>query len=306
MAAIVRNFLFHRVSHETDLMWPPMKPELFERIIATLTKNYTVVPLEQYLDDTAAFASKKKIATVLFDDGYKDNIEIAAPILSKYKCPASFYVVTDCIDRNIPTWTYILDDRFSKTIKEKIELDFDFVPEKYKVVILGNSSTNKKEIKPWLKKLSNRQRQLVLENILQQCDDVVLPQNKMMNWKEVKQLADGGFIVGSHSHTHPMLASLQNENEIKEELTVSSKKIKTELGFFPATISYPIGSFDERVTKLANETGYKYGLAVEQQFYQSSKNDLYEIPRVELYQEPWWKVQMRMKGIYSAIKNITG
>ncbi|MEI2824763.1 MAG: polysaccharide deacetylase family protein, partial [Chitinophagaceae bacterium] len=78
----------------------------------------------------AAFASEKKIATVLFDDGYKDNLEMAAPILSKYKCPASFYVVTDCIDRNIPTWTYILDDRFSKTRKEKIELDFDFVPRK--------------------------------------------------------------------------------------------------------------------------------------------------------------------------------
>ena len=306
MAAIVRNFLFHRVSNEADAMWPPMKPELFEHIIATLTKNYKVVPLEHYLDDKAAFASEKKIATVLFDDGYKDNIEIAAPILSKYKCPASFYVVTDCIDRNIPTWTYILDDRFSKTRKEKIELDFDFVPQKFKVVVLNDTGTNKKEIKPWLKKLSNRQRQLVLENILQQCDDVSLPQNRMMNWGEVKQLANEGFIIGSHSHTHPMLASLQNENEIKEELTVSGEKIKTELGFFPATISYPIGSFDERVTKLAKETGYKYGLAVEQQFYQSSKNDLYKIPRVELYQEPWWKVQMRMKGIYSAIKNITG
>ena len=306
MAATIRNFLFHRVSNEADAMWPPMKPELFERIIATLTKNYTVVPLEHYLDDAGAFASRKKIATVLFDDGYKDNLEIAAPILSKYKCPASFYVVTDCIDRNIPTWTYILDDRFSKTRKEKIELDFDFVPQKFKVVVLNDTGTNKKEIKPWLKKLSNRQRQLVLENILQQCDDVSLPQNRMMNWGEVKQLANEGFIIGSHSHTHPMLASLQNENEIKEELTVSGEKIKTELGFFPATISYPIGSFDERVTKLAKETGYKYGLAVEQQFYQSSKNDLYKIPRVELYQEPWWKVQMRMKGIYSAIKNIKG
>jgi peptidoglycan/xylan/chitin deacetylase (PgdA/CDA1 family) len=306
MAAIVRNFLFHRVSNEADTMWPPMKPKLFERIITALTKNYTVVPLEHYLDDAGAFDSRKKIATVLFDDGYKDNLEMAAPILSKYKCPASFYVVTDCIDRNIPTWTYILDDRFSKTRKEKIELDFDFVPQKFKVVVLNDTGTNKKEIKPWLKKLSNRQRQLVLENILQQCDDVSLPQNRMMNWGEVKQLANEGFIIGSHSHTHPMLASLQNENEIKEELTVSGEKIKTELGFFPATISYPIGSFDERVTKLAKETGYKYGLAVEQQFYQSSKNDLYKIPRVELYQEPWWKVQMRMKGFYSAIKNITG
>jgi hypothetical protein len=137
--------------------------------------------------------------------------------------------------------------------KEKIELDFDFVPEKYKVVTLGNSNENKKEIKPWLKKLSNTQRQLVLERILQQCDDAALPQNKMMNWKEVKQLTDNGFIIGSHSHTHPMLASLQNENEIADELKISRNKINSALGFYPASISYPIGSFDERVTKLAKK-----------------------------------------------------
>ena len=306
MAATIRNFLFHRVSNEADAMWPPMKPELIERIIATLTKNYTVVPLEHYLDDAGAFASRKKIATVLFDDGYKDNLEIAAPILSKYKCPASFYVVTDCIDRNIPTWTYILDDRFSKTKKEKIELDFDFAPEKYKVVAMGNSSENKKEIKPWLKKLSNTQRQMVLERILQQCDDASLPKDKMMNWSEVKQLACSGFIIGSHSHTHPMLASLQNENEIADELKISRDKINSALGFYPASISYPIGSFDERVTRISKTSGYKYGLAVEQQFFKYGQNDLYKIPRVELYQEPWWKVQMRMKGIYSGIKKITG
>ena len=47
-------------------------------------------------------------------------------------------------------------------------------------------------------------------------------------------------------------------------------------------------------------------MAVEKQFFKYGQNDLYEIPRVELYQEPWWKVQMRMKGIYSALKKITG
>lgn len=302
----IRNFLFHRVSDEADAMWPPMKPELFERIISSLTKEFTVVPLEHYLADSGAFKTRKKIATVVFDDGYKDNIEMAAPILAKYKCPASFYVVTDCIDRNIPTWTYVLDNVFTKTSKIRIELNFDFVPESLKVVSLGQASTNKKEVKPWLKKLSNNRRLKILESIFEQCNDVPVPENRMMNWKEVGQLAADGFIIGSHSHTHPLLASLQDVSEIETELELSAQRIKTELGFFPSTISYPIGSFDERVKKIAKEKGYQFGLAVEQQFYNPEKNDLFQIPRVELYQEPWWKVQMRMKGIYSALKKITG
>jgi peptidoglycan/xylan/chitin deacetylase (PgdA/CDA1 family) len=303
---LIRNFLFHRVSDETDAMWPPMKPDLFERVISKLTKIYSVVPLEHYQDEPGAFAINRKVATVLFDDGYKDNIEVAAPILAKYKCPASFYVVTDCIDRNIPTWTYLVDHLFSKTRKGQIELGYDFVPEQFKKVTLGSLGSSVKEVKPWLKKLSNAQRLIILDSIFQQCNDVAVPQGKMMNWQEVRQLANAGFIIGSHSHTHPMLASLQNENEIEEELRISAQKIKSELGFSPAAISYPIGSYDERVTKMAKAEGYKYGLAVEQQFYKQGRDNLYKIPRVELYQEPWWKVQLRMKGIYSAIKKLTG
>ena len=306
---VIRNFLFHRVSDDSDPMWPPMKPSLFSEVISHLTKNFTVVSLEHYLDDPGYFQSKKKIATVLFDDGYKDNIEIAVPILKKYNCPASFYVVTDCIDKNIPTWTYIIDHVFLKTKKQKLELGYDFVPEKLKSLQLQiNHQSNPavKEIKPWLKKLSNPKRLLVIQSILSQCDDVQMPEKKMMNWNDIRQLDSDGFIIGSHSHTHPMLASLQNESEISDELKISAQRIQQELGKIPQTISYPIGSYDERVVRLSAQAGYKYGLAVHQQFFKPVRDHVFKIPRVELYQEPWWKVQMRMNGIYSRLKNIWG
>jgi peptidoglycan/xylan/chitin deacetylase (PgdA/CDA1 family) len=70
-----------------------------------------------------------KYATIMFDDGYKDNIDYAAPILEKYGCKASFYVVTDCIDKNIPTWTHVLDHTFQYTHINTIDLAFDFFPQ---------------------------------------------------------------------------------------------------------------------------------------------------------------------------------
>ncbi len=301
-AMVIRNFLFHRVSEEKDAMWPPMKPSLFSAIIRHITRHYSVVSLENCLADPGAFKSRKKIATVLFDDGYKDNIECAAPILKKYNCPASFYVVTDCINRNIPTWTYIIDHIFQNTEKEKLELDLDFVPEKLKTISLNDMTA--RDVKPWLKKLSNPQRLLVLGSIQGQCNDVQIARDKMMNWDEVRQLISGGFTIGSHSHTHPMLASLENESEITEELSISGQVLEKETGKFPLTISYPIGSYDERVIRLSKETGYTYGLAVRQQFYRYNEQDLWSIPRVELYQEPWWKVKLRVNGFYSRVKRI--
>ena len=153
---LLRNFLFHRVSTDRDDMWPPMQPQLFDRIIGELTRKFKVVSLEDYLSQPGSYTSQqKKMTTVLFDDGYKDNIEYAAPILKKYKCPASFYVVTDCINRNIPTWTYILDNSLLSTQVKKIDLPFDFVPEKFKSIQIRETGTVNpvtRELKPWLKK----------------------------------------------------------------------------------------------------------------------------------------------------------
>ncbi len=304
---VIRNFLFHRVHEEKDAIWPPMKPSLFFSIIKQLTKKFTVVSLEQYLNDPGSFQTRRRLATVSFDDGYKDNIEFAAPILKKFNCPASFYVVSGCIENNIPTWTYILDNIFQKTKQAGIDLHYDFVPEKFKNISLelitpGNQII--KDIKIWLKKISNQQRLLILREISEQCNDVPLPVNKMMSWNDVRELDLDGFVIGSHSHTHPLLASLEQEEEISAELKVSAQLIKQETGKWPQTISYPVGNYDERVVRLSKETGYKYGLAVGQQFFKTGKDDHFKIPRAELHQEPGWKVQMRISGIYSLAKRI--
>ncbi len=303
---IIRNFLFHRVSDEADAMWPPMNPSLFSEIISFLTRNFMVVPLEHYLDNPGAFQSKRKIATVLFDDGFKDNIECAVPILDKYKCPASFYVVSDCIDKNIPTWTYIIDNAFQETKKQSIELDFDFVPEKFKSFQLKVNSQLipvVKEVKPWLKKISNPNRVVIVQSILSQCDDVPVPANMMMNWNDLRQMQRADYIIGSHSLSHPLLASIEDENEMFFELKESAERIKSELGKFPVTISYPIGSYDKRVIASSQKAGYQFGLAVEQRFYNNKKDNQFVIPRVELYNEPMWKCKLRVNGIYNWIRN---
>ncbi len=155
-----------------------------------------------------------------------------------------------------------------------------------------------------MKQLSNSDRVQVLNSILKQCNDVPSPQNKMMSWSDIRQLAAEGFHIGSHSHTHPMLAALEDEKEISSELNISFSEIKAHTGKAPVTISYPIGSFDDRVLRLAAEAGYKYGLAVEQKFYRLPADNIMAIPRVELYQEPWWKVNLRVTGIFQRAKQL--
>jgi len=284
-----------------------MQPVLFEKIIQFLTGNFKVILLEDYLKQPGLYKKEKNLATVCFDDGYKDNIEKAAPILLRHRCPASFYVVTDCIDRNIPTWTYITDLFFQQEVNKGLLLEHDFVPGFLKKVQWSSLEEAKewgRKIKPWMKSLPNPQRLWVLQQIETQNRGIQIPSALMMSWSEVQELLGAGFYIGSHSHTHPMLASLTNEEEIMHELSVSMGKIEARLGQRPVTISYPIGSWDERVTKMAAKAGYQYGLAVEQRFFKPDADNKMTIPRVELYNEPWWKARMRISGLYQTVKKL--
>jgi len=304
---MVRNFLFHRVNPERDLLWDPMEVAHFERCIRFISEKYKVILLEDFTSDPGLFVDDE-IATICFDDGYKDNIEFAAPILDRYRCPASFYVVTDCIEHNMPTWTHMLEYVFQYTNMRETDIEFGFLPAELRVRRLDDKKSRleyAKKLKPFLKTIPHEQRNEVIEKVKSTYTDVVLPQ-LMMNWSDLRQLRNAGHYVGSHTVSHCMLGTMKDETEVKFELETSRQVINKELGYLPGTISYPVGSYNENTKRLSREVGYKIGLAVKQTVYNPAEDDIFEIPRIELYNEPWWKTKMRISNRLEEIKQLIG
>ncbi|MDA3818846.1 MAG: polysaccharide deacetylase family protein [Candidatus Delongbacteria bacterium] len=99
---------------------------------------------------------------------------------------------------------------------------------------------------------------------------------------------------------------LERKELLEGPLNNSGRRIEEETGEFPLTISYPVGSYDKRTIKAAKKAGYKYGLAVHQRFYNPDNDDLFEIPRTELYNETWLKTKMRINGNLERIKKLCG
>jgi peptidoglycan/xylan/chitin deacetylase (PgdA/CDA1 family) len=302
---MIRNFLFHRVNPERDRLWDPMDVTLFERCIKYISRKYEVALIEDIVF-SKEFHSDKEFATIMFDDGYRDNIQYAVPVLDKYNCRASFYVVTDCIDKNIPTWTHMLEYAFQFTNKSDIELDFDFLPPELKTTRLPGREERISyagKLKKYLKTLPHADRNKVLDRVMNTWNDIELP-NLMMSWDDLKKLKGAGHYIGSHSVTHSMLATMTDEAAIRNELAESGNIIRDKLGHFPLTISYPVGSFNETTKRLAKEAGYKIGLAVKQNAYKPEKEDIFEIPRIELYNEAWWKTRLRITNTLENIKTL--
>lgn len=304
----VKIFLFHRVSPVRDKMWDPMDPILFRKLIRYINNNYSIFTVEElFLNYNSINKNfKKPLACITFDDGYKDYIQYALPILDEYKLKSSMYVVTDCISSGLPPWTYVVDYLFANSHKLDLSGLSDFINFSKKELNFNNSLERinfGKELKPLLKKMPDSKRKLIYNQIVAFLNDIEgLPENLMMNKNEIKQISNAGVIVGSHSVSHPLLAQIEEENNILDELKYSGDFIKNITGFFPKTISYPVGSFDERVKKLSKDVGYQLGLAVEQKSFEGEIIPDFSIPRIEIYNETYIKSLFRLNGYIEKIK----
>lgn len=304
----IKNFLFHRVSPERDPLWDPISPEKFEKIISFITTRYKVVKLEDFiLNKDIASAKDKPLATIVFDDGYKDFLLYALPILNKYKCPCSMYVVTNCVEYQTPPWTYVLDYHLLNSRKLKLDIHTDLLPENLRTTSFDNNEKRilfARKLKPFLKTTNNNIRIQLFDQVVKSLNDVDVGSHLMLNWEELGILKQNGIEIGSHSTSHPLLAKIDQQENIREELSISGKTIEQKLGHFPLAISYPIGSYNMEVKQLSAECGYKLGLAVNQTTYDSIEHDNFEIPRIELYNESFFKTRFRINGIIQKLNKI--
>jgi peptidoglycan/xylan/chitin deacetylase (PgdA/CDA1 family) len=77
-----------------------------------------------------------------------------------------------------------------------------------------------------------------------------------MSWSEIKKLDEAGWEIGSHSHTHPYLPTLDDE-ALTTELATSREICSERLGKRCRSLAYPFGAYDDRVVAAARQAGYE-------------------------------------------------
>ena len=100
-----------------------------------------------------------------------------------------------------------------------------------------------------------------------------------MGWDELRELADAGWEIGSHTRSHPYLTAVDDER-LDAELRESRLAVERELGRPCRSIAYPYGDVDERVVEAAGEAGYRFGASLPKKL--GSRVPL-DYPRVGVY-----------------------
>lgn len=262
----------------------------FERQIKYLKNKYHILDINEFVNYLKENKPLPKYSVILtFDDGYGNNYENLKYIILKYKIPVSIFLVTDYVGTSELLWLDRLEIAFSNTTQKRISS----LQSMGIGLIEWNNDEEKMErygvLKNYLKKMPHEKLQDALKNIFYELDtdkrDIRhnnnnTPYTRLLNWDEVKELAQYGVRFGSHTCRHEILTAL-SDREIKNTLKRSFLSINNYCRAEGISFAYPNGNFNEETKKAVAEAGYNCALTTIHGF-NSTGCDLYALRRNEV------------------------
>ena len=117
-------------SRLTVLAWHNVSPtpffpgtaEIFADQLRAVRRVANVVPLGAALDDL--FSGRPlpaRAVAITFDDGYRDNVEVAMPILRGFGMPATFFLVPGFLDRTARCWWETIAWAMGRSERREVE-----------------------------------------------------------------------------------------------------------------------------------------------------------------------------------------
>jgi peptidoglycan/xylan/chitin deacetylase (PgdA/CDA1 family) len=229
----------------------------FERQIRWLKQNFDVVSESDLLALVRAGHFHGRFAAVTFDDGYRDNYTLAYPVLHASNTPAIFFICPDIIGKRHVGWWDVIAYLVKRTAKAAVSI------RGVNVVIEGDQRAAIRHLQGLMKLRKASETTGLLDEISAACDvalpDALLESEQFMTWDEVREVSGNGVAIGSHTHTHRVLATLDEASQ-RWELAQSKRTLEQQLQRPVRTLAYPVGGYEHftpSTMRIAAECGYE-------------------------------------------------
>lgn len=278
--------------------------EAFRAQVTYLKARFALPPVRDILDSLARGRFDDPTALVTFDDGYRDNYEIAFPVLRDLGVPACFFVVTGLLDApTLPWWDRVAYsvkqtgvDRLRLDYPDRLDFDLRATPRARVAwrILRAYKDARLLDEARFFDELAARTRVTV--------DVDRLGRTLFMSWDAAREMAHAGMTIGSHTATHPLLASL-HEAAQRGELRESRERIGQMVGATPEVLAYPVGgpaAFTPATKRIAREAGYRAAFCYYGGLNRPATTDLFAIARVAVEHADTWS-QFRMRTTLNAV-----
>ena len=240
-------------------------PEQFERQVSYLAENFDIIGISDLLAYYAGGALPKKPVLITFDDGYRDCLTVAAPILERYGAKAAFFIATDYAEKRRLYWW----DRIAYALRhtKKIQLELSY-PKKITVDLDLGLNKEKNRLFKIVKTEEGLDLERFIEELFMACEvewtaslERVLANEAIMTWDEIVELENRGMEVHSHTRTHRVLGTL-TATDLDGELSGSRNDLAKKIEGSVEAIAYPVGysvAESKEIREAIDKAGYQIG-----------------------------------------------
>ncbi|MBL9115258.1 MAG: polysaccharide deacetylase family protein [Verrucomicrobiaceae bacterium] len=218
--------------------------EHFRKLCLHLRKSYRVIAARELVDALQMGEEVPERAVVLtFDDGYASNYHLALQILHELDLPATIFVTTGYVDGAMLPWFVRLESALARSDKAELTLGREVLHlrneterrEAYGLLCAEWKRQPHEQAMAWLADLE-RSLAVATAKVAE-----LPPHLQPMTWDMCREMKAGGLAdFGGHTHTHPVLARMDEANQ-RTELQNCAARLKTELGAGGGLFAYPNG-----------------------------------------------------------------
>lgn len=213
-----------------------------ERQLRYLQRLFRLVPLAAIAASLGGCrpAGRRRQAAIVFDDGLRNNVVVAYPILRALGIPATFFVCPGLIEERMWIWTH----------EARRRLQFAGPHLRGELANELRAPAGVEAFVQWMKDLDLSARKCV-EARVREATASFVPTGldreafELADWHELRSLDPSIVTVGSHSMTHPILPRM-SAPEIETELRDSRCMLEAKLDRRAEMFSYPNGDVDGR------------------------------------------------------------
>jgi peptidoglycan/xylan/chitin deacetylase (PgdA/CDA1 family) len=265
-----------------------VSPEFFSRMVRRLRRSrIDLVTLDEMYRRLTEGDFGKRFACLTFDDGYRDFLEHAQPVLRKYEVPFAMYVPTSFPDRIGELWWLGLEAVIANNARIGLLIDgrerrFDCRNAREKRDLFDQlywwlrARKTEEELRAMVRDLCGRYG----------VDMKAICEKLCMTWTEVTELAhDPLATIGAHTVNHVILSKV-SEQAVRAEMEMGRSVLEAAIGVRPRHLAYPVGdssSASEREFRIAREVGFKTAVTTQPGvLFPAHRDHLMALPRISV------------------------
>ena len=288
-----------------------VSPGFFAAVVRRLRRSgLDIVSLDEMYRRFVQRDFKRRFVCLTFDDGYRDLLQYAYPILKKHDVPFAVYVPTSFPDRIGEIWWVALERVIAGN--DRIGLYVDGHERRFDVASADEKKNIYQQLYWWLRNLPTEEE--LRTNIRDLCarygiDMKALCDELCMTWEDIAELSRDPLVtIGAHTVNHYMLKKT-TERVARAEMEMSRAVIESAIGIRPNHLAYPVGdpaSAGPREFALAAELGFKTAVTTQPGvLFRENGKHLTALPRISLngeYQQLRY-LRVLMSGTATAMWN---